>query len=456
MLITDSINNKQIVHEKRWDVSFNIEINKLNSKNVDFKTVDEMSEHITNGATPLGANYPEEGINFFKANDVKKYTLDYVGHMYIRPEESEAIARSILQPNDILFTIKGKVGDVAVLPNGQPESNINQDNALIRLKPEYDPFYFTAVFNSKFGLNQIKAFATETVNPFLGIGNLKKLKVPFIEQSVMEDISNKVQQSIEYELKSLNLIKDAQEMLYGELNIDSKSSKEIGFSTNLSDFKDADLWIPKYSYPLYVDTINQIKENFEIVSLNKISDIIAGDEMGRNNYIKYLDRTETDVPFIRTSDILNYGVDLYPDFHVPIELYEETNQDLVSGDILYTKDGKVGMSGMLTPEDKVVIGSGVSRIRINNLAKNYNINAEYLFLILSLKETGVYPAIRRTVVASTIPHLRINRLGEFEIPILDNKISKKLSNIVSEAFNLKDKNKKLIKEISLEIDNELN
>lgn len=147
---------------------------------------------------------------------------------------------------------------------------------------------------------------------------------------------------------------------------------------------------------------------------------------------------------------------MYPDFYIPNELYEETNQDLIPGDILYTKDGKISMSGILTPEDKVIIGSGVSRIRINHLAKEYNINPEYLFLILSLKETGVYPAVRRTVVASTIPHLRINRLGEFEIPILDKNISKKLSNIVNEAFSLKDKNKKLIKDISKELDTELN
>ena len=455
MLVTDSISYKQLFDEKRWDVSFNIEINKLNSKNADFKTVEEMSIHITNGATPLGANFPESGVNFYKANDVKKFTLDFVNHMYIRPEESKSIKRSILKPNDILFTIKGKIGDVAVFPEGQIESNINQDNALIRLKSEYDPFYFTAIFNSKFGLNQIKAFATETVNPFLGLGNLKKLKVPFIEKSIMENISIKVQNTMKNELESLKLIKKAQNLLYDELNIDFPSFDEVTFSTNLSSFKNSDLWVPKYAYPLYVDTLSLIKNNFDTVSLSEISDIISGDEVGRKNYINYLDRGEADVPFIRTSDILNYSVDSYPDYYIPIGLYEEIDQDLSAGDILYTKDGKIGMVGMLTTEDDVIIGSGVSRIRINDFAKANNINSEYLFLVLSLKETGLYPAIRRTVVASTIPHLRINRLGEFDIPILDKNISKKLSKMVSDAFSLKNENKKFIKEISLELDNEL-
>ena len=100
MLVTDSINIKQLFDEKRWDVSFNIEINKLNSKNANFKTVEEMSTHITNGSTPLGANFPESGVNFYKANDVKKFTLDFVNHMYIRSEESKSIKRSILKPNE--------------------------------------------------------------------------------------------------------------------------------------------------------------------------------------------------------------------------------------------------------------------------------------------------------------------------------------------------------------------
>ena len=69
-----------------------------------------------------------------------------------------------------------------------------------------------------------------------------------------------------------------------------------------------------------------------------------------------------------------------------------------------------------------------------------------------MKETGLYPAIRRTVVASTIPHLREERLKEFEIPILDKTSMDEITKLVKEAFELKDEKKKLIKEVREEID----
>lgn len=454
MLKTDSISYTQINIEKRWDVKFNIELKLFKKNHFNLKTVEEISEHITNGATPLGADFPEQGVNFFKATDIRKFTFDFVNHMYIRPEESKNLKRSILYPNDIICTIKGKVGDVSVFPKGLTESNINQDNALIRLKEGYDPYYIAAVFNSKFGLNQMRAFTTETINPFLGLGNLKKLKIPFIDEKIMDDISFIVKKTIYNDLESISLIEKAKKILRDELNLNDFRIQKT-FSVNLSSFVDSGLWIPKYSYPVYVNTLNDIKNKFDIVKLGDIADISSGNEVGRENYIKYIDRSEEDVPFIRTSDIVNYVLDLYPANFVSADIQGDLNQDNLKGDVLFTKDGKIGVSGMITEMDNVVLSSGITRIRINSLAKKYDISPEYLFLILSITETGIYPAIRRTVVASTIPHLRTDKLNDFEIPILNKEVMDNISRLVNDAFNIKNNNKILIKEIINSVDDEL-
>ena len=165
-----------------------------------------------------------------------------------------------------------------------------------------------------------------------------------------------------------------------------------------------------------------------------------------------MDKKDTDIPFIRTSDLVNYEVDQFPDFYIPKEIYEELNQDVKAGDVLFTKDGKIGMTAMITESDKVIIASGLSRLRLKNEAKKYNLTPEYLFLVLSLKETGSYPALRRTVTASTIPHLREERLKEIEIPILDKESVSEITKLVKEAFKLKDEKKKLIEEVRKEID----
>jgi len=63
--------------------------------------------------------------------------------------------------------------------------------------------------------------------------------------------------------------------------------------------------------------------------------------------------------------------------------------------VLFTKDGNVGMSAMFTKNDKAIVASGMVRLRLKAEAKKYNLTPEYLFIVLSLKETGIYPATRK-------------------------------------------------------------
>jgi len=452
--IYESISVNQLYEEQRFDVSFNIELKKLYQRRADLITIEKISSHITNGATPLGAQFINGGVHFYRANDVKRYNLDYFNHKFISKNQSRILKRSILKEGDIIFTIKGKVGDVAVFPNNQEESNINQDNALIRLKKEYDPYYFCGIFNSKFGLNQVKAFATETINPFLGLGNLKKLRLLLLDEKKQKSISSKIKLTSKQELESLNMIKKAQNLFYEKIDTAfSKIKKENIFSVNLSKFAEDDLWSPNYSYPLYVNTLKAIQEKWKIIPLGEIAKVKKGDEVGSDNYNKYLNKKDSDVPFIRTSDLVNYEIDQFPDFYIPEEIYQELKQDIKAGDVLFTKDGKIGVAGMITKNDKAIIASGMTRLRLNIEAEKYKFTPEYLFVVLSLKETGLYPAIRRTVVASTIPHLREERLKEIEIPILDKISIDEITKFVKEAFELKDKKKKLNKEVREEIDN---
>lgn len=76
------------------------------------------------------------------------------------------------------------------------------------------------------------------------------------------------------------------------------------------------------------------------------------------------------------------------------------------------------------------------------------ITPEYLFALLSNKWTGYFQAIRNTVIAATIPHLRENRLENFEIPILEKDIIDKITKIVKKSFELKNESKKLDKEMT--------
>ena len=63
-----------------------------------------------------------------------------------------------------------------------------------------------------------------------------------------------------------------------------------------------------------------------------------------------MDKNEDDIPFVRTSDMINYDLDLYPDFYVPKEIYNELSQKLIKGDILFSNDENRNIS--IIPDNK--------------------------------------------------------------------------------------------------------
>ena len=216
------------------------------------------------------------------------------------------------------------------------------------------------------------------------------------------------------------------------------------FTTKLSQLEQANFWIPKHFSPYYKQAIDNVINRYELVKLGSIATFIKGDEPGSANYVDFIDRNETDVPFIRTGDLVNFSVNQIPDNFVDEEIYFKLNQDIIANDILFTKDGKIGIVAMVTENDKVVIASGILRIRLKKDAvKKYGITSEYLFALLSNKYSGYFQAIRSTVIAATIPHLRPNRISDFDIPIVDKNIINKITKIVQRSFAIKNESKLL-------------
>ena len=434
----------------------------LLKKSFDDYGFEELNSFTTlkSGSTPdhFEKKQNQDDYFFIKSADVKRYNINFSTISYVSKDIHSKRKKFKVIPNDVLLSNTGKyLGFACLIPNKIQEATTNQNIIRIRLKEKsetrFNPFFLLSFLNSLFGQIEIESLLTLTGQKYLNMGKLKKFKIPKIDNKGIETISEKTKTITENEIKAVSIIEKGQELFYHKLGIYFPNIKEEKvYSINLSGFSESDLWTPAFSYPLYVNTLKVIQKKWQTVTLGEIATIKKGDEVGSDNYNKYLDKKNGDVPFVRTSDLVNFEVDQFPDFYIPEEIYNELDQDVKAGDVLFTKDGKIGMSGMITKNDRVIIASGMVRLRLKAEAKKYNLTPEYLFIVLSLKETGLYPAIRRTVVASTIPHLREERLKEFEIPILDKNSIDEITKLVKEAFELKDEKKKLIKEVREEID----
>lgn len=107
------------------------------------KKLKELSVQINSGNTPKGGseNYVEEGITFFRSQNVWKDRLEMTDIAYINDETHESMKRSSLKHGDILITKTGRIntensslGRAAIYDGEDDKANVNGHVYFIRLK----------------------------------------------------------------------------------------------------------------------------------------------------------------------------------------------------------------------------------------------------------------------------------------------------------------------------------
>lgn len=417
-----------------------------------FSLITSISKPPMSGSTPehFDERKNESDAFFVKSADIKRYNLNKTTISYVSSEIHNKRKTKFVYPQDVLVSNTGKyLGFACLVPSIIPESTTNQNISTLRIidDSKFSPEFIAVYLNSYFGQREIESLLTLTGQKYLNSSNFKKLRVPNIDHDKVDTITLLMKSIVAKETEAVKKIEDAQRLFYLRIGIDFKTiTKGKTFAVSKSDFSNADLWTPMYSYPLYVNTLKAIQSKWQTVTVGEIATLKKGDEVGSDTYIGYLDKRKTDIPFVRTSDIVNYEIDQYPDFFVPKEIYEELGQDIITGDILFTNDGKIGQVGIVTEYDKFILQSHIKRIRLNNSAKRLGLSPEYVFLVLTIKEIGIYQAKRYTVIQSTIPTMA-NNLVKVEIPILDESTIAEITDLVKQAFKLKDEKKRLIAEV---------
>jgi type I restriction enzyme S subunit len=374
------------------------------------------------------------------------YTLDEKGMVYIPLAIHKKEIKTKLIPGDLALSKIGKyLGKIAQVPLRYDEVNTSQNIIGIAFNCEdYLRKYIFIYLTTTLAINQILRVSKQHNQNKLTLPDIRELKIPLLSEERMKFYANVVDELSVLENESFKLIKSAQRIFYEGLGINFINiKKEFCFSTDLKSIREESFFTPEYSNPLYNKTIKTL-EKFETKSLSELFKPNKGSEVGSDNYNLYTDKIDSDIPFIRTSDIVNYEVDNYPDFYIAHEIYKELNQELKPLDIIFSKDGSIGNVAMITEEDKVIISSGFSILKMK---KDIKISPYYIFCALSIPEIGDYQSKKRTVIASTIPHLRPENLLKIRIPILERKIQEKISETLNIAFRKKSERKQKLNSI---------
>ena len=194
------------------------------------KKLGEVSDLITKGTTPtsVGREFQNKGINFIKIESLQKngeIVKDKVA--FIDEFTHNLLKRSQLKSKDILFSIAGALGRVAIVKDEILPANTNQALAIIRLKDGYLVDYIYFYLNNEKIQKYILTISVQGAQANLSLLNISELDIPFpaLEEqtriaSVLTDMDAELS-AIEQKLEKYKKVKLGmmQELLTGKTRL---------------------------------------------------------------------------------------------------------------------------------------------------------------------------------------------------------------------------------------------
>lgn len=176
----------------------------------------ELCLSVTKGTTPttLGYDFTKEGINFLKGESItNSHFFDFTKFDHIDEETNKALKRSIIQENDILFSMAGTIGKFAIADKMIIPANTNQAVCIIRCNPKLiNPLYVYSFLIGNWHVEYYTRRIQEAVQANLSLENIKSLPIILLEDNEKKEYENKVYPIFNLILKNCKEIINLQEL----------------------------------------------------------------------------------------------------------------------------------------------------------------------------------------------------------------------------------------------------
>jgi type I restriction enzyme S subunit len=174
----------------------------------------DLCELITKGTTPttLGYNYTESGINFIKIESILEGKINLDKAAFISIECNEALKRSQLKEDDILFSIAGALGVVTTVTKEILPANTNQALSIVRLKNKKQKDYVKAFLKSNLITSEVQKIKAGAAQPNISLNQVANFSILIPkntkEQQKIASCLSSLDEIIATHSQKLNLLKD--------------------------------------------------------------------------------------------------------------------------------------------------------------------------------------------------------------------------------------------------------
>jgi type I restriction enzyme S subunit len=174
---------------------------------------------ITYGVVKPGPEDPETGVLFIRGGDISNGSINEANLRTITQEVSRPYARTILRGGEVIMSLVGNPGEVAVVPDRLAGANLARQAGLIALRPEVHAPYIKYYLMAPHGRGELFQRTQGAVQQVINLSDLKRVKVRLPAGQIQQRIANILSaydDLIENNRRRIQLLEQAAQLLYKE------------------------------------------------------------------------------------------------------------------------------------------------------------------------------------------------------------------------------------------------
>ena len=228
----------------------------------------------------VGVMYPGDhcdlGIPLIKAGDLKNNWINPKPAFRISPEKHYEYRRTELKGGELLVSLVGNAGQIAVVPSPMKGWNAARAIAVVRLSQDADSGYIKYALQSPTLQRLMKSWCNTTVQETLNLKEIRRLPIPFpplSEQKAIAHILGTLDDKIELNRKTNETLEAMAKALFKSWFVDfdpvraKAEGRPTGLPAEISDlfpdsFEDSEL--------------GEIPSGWQCCSFTKLVDVISG------------------------------------------------------------------------------------------------------------------------------------------------------------------------------------
>ena len=202
------------------------------------KTLSDLTSLITKGTTPTQDDMNEapdidSQFNYIRVNSIDEEGSVLADKLTTIPESIHigVLKRSILKANDILYTIAGTIGRVAMVEDWLLPANTNQAVAIIRPEPEIPSGFLMLTMRQEAFRKELHNNIVHAVQANLSLGMLSKARLVVPPSSVLPQLFRPIDAILSQisanraQSRTLAILRDTllPKLLSGELSVEAVS-----------------------------------------------------------------------------------------------------------------------------------------------------------------------------------------------------------------------------------------